>query len=56
MKTEIQKPEEQINPFEVKSDEEKLREIIKKYSHQTKNYPPIEWWDWDPTGGNITIR
>ncbi|MDD2307699.1 MAG: hypothetical protein PHP53_23550 [Prolixibacteraceae bacterium] len=45
MKTETQKPEEQINTFEVKSDEEKLREIIKKYSRQTKIYPPMEWWE-----------
>lgn len=47
MKTEIQKLEEQINTFEQKSDEEKLREIIKKYSRQTKTYPTTEWWDWD---------
>ena len=47
MKKEIQKPEEQINPFDQKSDEEKLREIIKKYSRQTKIYLPTEWWDWD---------
>ena len=32
MNTETQKPEEEINIFEQKSDEEKLREIIKKYS------------------------
>jgi hypothetical protein len=41
------KTEEQINFCEVKNDEEKLREIIKKYSRQTKTYTPTEWWDWD---------
>ena len=56
MNTETQKPEEQINPFEVKSDEEKLREIIKKYSRQTKSYPQTEWWDWDPLESNVMIR
>lgn len=43
MKTATQKLEEKINPFDQKSDEEKLGEIIKKYSRQTKIYPPIEW-------------
>jgi hypothetical protein len=47
MKTETQKPDEQINPIDQKSEEEKLREIIKKYSCQTKTYPITEWWDWD---------
>ena len=47
MNTEIQKPEEQIKTIDQKSDEEKLKEIIKKYSRQTKTYPPTEWWDWD---------
>lgn len=47
MKTATQKPEEQINPFDQKSDEEKLRAAIKKYSRQTKIYPITEWWDWD---------
>ena len=47
MNTETQKPEEQINPIDQKSDEEKLREIIKKYSCHTKTYPITEWWDWD---------
>ena len=27
--------------------EDPLKEIIKKYSRQTKTYPPTEWWDWD---------
>ena len=45
MKTETQNPEEQINPFEIRTDEEKLREIIKKFSRQTKTYPPMEWWE-----------
>jgi hypothetical protein len=47
MKTEIQKSEKQINPFEVKSDEEKLKEIIKKYSYHTKIYdePRKFWWE-----------
>lgn len=30
-----------------RSDEEKVKEAIKKYSRQTKTYPPTEWWDWD---------
>jgi hypothetical protein len=47
MKTEIQKSEKQINPFEVKSDEEKLKEIIKKYSYHTKIYDELRkfWWE-----------
>jgi hypothetical protein len=45
MKTETKKPEEEINLFDQKSDEEKLREIIKKYSRQTKTYPSMEWWE-----------
>lgn len=47
MNKEIHEPEEQINIFEQKNDEEKLREIIKKYSCLTKTYPKTEWWDWD---------
>ena len=43
-------------PFEIKIDEEKLREIIKKYLSQTKTYPPTEWWNWDPTECNIISR
>lgn len=27
--------------------EDPLKEIKKKYSHQTKTYPPTEWLDWD---------
>ena len=38
MKTEIQKPEVQINTFDQKSDEQKLRETIEMYSCQTKTY------------------
>lgn len=47
MKTATQKPDEEINLFDQKNDEEKLRKIIKKYSCQTKIYPKTEWWDWD---------
>jgi len=47
MKTVIQKPEKQINLFNRKNNDEKLREIIKKYSRQTKIYLPMEWWNWD---------
>ena len=28
-------------------NEDPLKEIKLKYSRQTKNYPPTEWWDWD---------
>ena len=38
-----QKPKEQIYLLNQKNNEEKLREIIKKYSRQTKTYPPMEW-------------
>jgi hypothetical protein len=47
MNTETQKPEEEINIFEQKSDEEKLREIIKMYSRQTKTSPSMELRDRD---------
>jgi len=42
-----QRPDLIISPLEGKSDEEKLREIIKKYSHQTKIYnePRNFWWE-----------
>jgi hypothetical protein len=42
-----QRPDLIISPLEGKSDEEKLREIIKKYSHQTKIYnePRKFWWE-----------
>lgn len=47
METNLQKQEEQIKSVNQKSDEEKLREIIKKYSHQTKIYnePRNFWWE-----------
>jgi hypothetical protein len=43
----IQRPDLKINPLESKSDEEKLRAIIKKYSRQTKIYdePRNFWWE-----------
>lgn len=45
MKTElIQKPKEQTDA-EIMA--EKFKAILKKYSRQTKIYPPKEWWDWD---------
>ena len=43
METENQKPNEIINPIDTRSDEEKMKEIIKKYSRQTKTYPQTEY-------------
>lgn len=46
MKTEEKQKLEEItanNEEQVDS----LKEIKKKYSRQTKTYPPTEWWDWD---------
>lgn len=42
-----QRPDFKISPLEGKSDEEKLREIIKKYSCHTKIYdePRKFWWE-----------
>ncbi len=28
-------------------NEDPLKEIKKRFSCQTKTYPPTEWWDWD---------
>lgn len=46
MKTDAKQKLEEItanNEEQVNS----LKEIKKKYSRQTKIYPPTEWWDWD---------
>lgn len=40
-------PENKSKFSGVPVNEDPLKEIKKKYSHQTKNYPPTEWWDWD---------
>lgn len=42
-----QRPDFKISPLEGKGDEEKLKEIIKKYSYHTKIYdePRKFWWE-----------
>lgn len=40
-------PDLQISPLEDKSDEEKLKEIIKKYSYHTKIYGEPRMFCWE---------
>ena len=34
-----------IQPSDEEIKAEKLRAVIKKFSCQSKTYPPMEWWE-----------
>lgn len=44
---ENKKPEtnKDIEQIDTRSEEERMKEIIKEFSSQTKKYPPMEWWE-----------
>ena len=46
MKDQYLEPE-QDKATKEESNDAKVRAAIKKYSRQTKIYPPTEWWNWD---------